>query len=225
MTDRYMENLINRGSEVIGPFGSINVQDIFDWIFETEKFLIANNMMVGDLEKYIISAKIHGNTLHDCNKIVAILKTKIDSISVPPIKKRTQIFIAMWFSEEMHHYYDDVYTPVINGLNYSAFRIDKKEFNGPITSEIFTEISNSVALIADLTGNRGGVYYEAGIAKGLSLCNHPIQVIFTCKKEYFNNPNYKPHFDVSVDNTIVYVDEDDLKVKLKRRLEETLGGL
>ena len=73
------------------------------------------------------------------------------------------------FAEETASTYEQVYKPVVQSLNYSVMRIDEKQFNGSIIGEITTEITDSVALIADLTGNRGGVYYEAGIARGSTV--------------------------------------------------------
>ena len=78
-----------------------------------------------------------------------------------------------------------------------------------------------MALIADLTGNRGGVYYEAGIARGLQLCNHPIKLILTCQRTFFDSE--KVHFDVSGDNIILYDSADDLSQKLSMRLKAVLG--
>ncbi|GHS89950.1 hypothetical protein AGMMS49957_14370 [Synergistales bacterium] len=99
-------------------------------------------------------------------------------------------------------------------------RIEEKQYNGSIIGEITTEIADSVALIADLTGNRGGVYYEAGVARGLQLCNHPIKLIFTCPKDFFDSSGV--HFDVRGDNIILYDNEDDLKQKLTARLQSVL---
>ncbi len=107
---------------------------------------------------------------------------------------------------------------MIQKYNFSVMRIDKKIFTGSIINEITDEITNSIALIADLTGNRGGVYYEAGIARGLQLCNHPIKLILTCNKEYFEKE--KVHFDVSGDNIILYDNGNDLKVKLSTAFSE-----
>lgn len=87
--------------------------------------------------------------------------------------------------------------------------------------EITAEITDSVALIADLTGNRGGVYYEAGIARGLQLCNHPIKLILTCKRSFFDTE--KVHFDVSGDNILLYENDVDLSQKLLKRLEAILN--
>ena len=100
-------------------------------------------------------------------------------------------------------------------------RIDEKDFTGSIISEITSEISDSVAIIADLTGNRGGVYYEAGVARGLQLCNHPIKLLLTCKQDFFNKE--KVHFDVSGDNILLYNDTNDLIEKLNKRLQTVLS--
>ena len=125
------------------------------------------------------------------------------------------------FSDETASTYERVYKPVIQSLNHSVMRIDEKQFNGSIIGEITAEITDSIALIADLTGNRGGVYYEAGIARGLQLCNHPIKLVLTCKRSFFDNE--RVHFDVSGENIVLYENDDDLKRKLAKRLQAVLG--
>ena len=65
------------------------------------------------------------------------------------------------------------------------------------------------------------VYYEAGIARGLQLCKHPIKLILTCKQEFFDKE--KVHFDVSGDNILLYTDVNDLSKKLEKRLKTVLG--
>lgn len=126
------------------------------------------------------------------------------------------------FSADMTSIYENGYKPVIQSLNYAAMRIDEKDYTGSIIDEIKSEITDSVALIADLTGNRGGVYYEAGIAKGLQLCNHPIKLVLACKQDYFNKEGV--HFDVRGDNILLYENESDLKTKLAKRLQTILKG-
>ena len=168
--------------------------------------------------------KRQGDAFQRCENLVALLrqlyKKKYDKVSIPPITKRNQIFVAMMFAEETASTYEQVYKPVVQSLNYSVMRIDEKQFNGSIIGEITTEITDSVALIADLTGNRGGVYYEAGIARGLQLCNHPIKLILTCKQSFFDSE--RVHFDVSGDNIVLYKNDDDLKQKLAKRLQAVL---
>jgi nucleoside 2-deoxyribosyltransferase len=62
-------------------------------------------------------------------------------------------------------------------------------------------------MVADLTTQNNGVYYEAGYARGLN-----IPVVLTCKKDESR------HFDISQVNTILWNDEDELYTLLQKRL-------
>lgn len=198
--------------------------NVSEWVYEVEAFL--ENINESDAEAWTLidGIKKQGAAFNRCENLVALLrqlyKRKYDGITLPPIKKRNQIFVAMMFSDVTDSAYENVYKPVVQSLNYSAMRIDEKQFNGSIIGEITTEVTDSLALIADLTGNRGGVYYEAGVARGLQLCNHPIKLIFTCSRAFFDGE--KVHFDVQGDNIILYTDEIDLKNKLTVRLQAVL---
>lgn len=197
---------------------------IYEWVYEVETFLENISEQTEESNSLIAGIKQQGERFHRCENLVALLrqiyKRKYDGIELPPITKRNQIFVAMMFSDETAAVYEKAYKPVIQSLNYSAMRIDEKDYTGSIIDEIKSEITDSVALIADLTGNRGGVYYEAGIAKGLQLCNHPIKLVFTCKRDFFDTE--RVHFDVSGDNILLYDDENDLAVKLGKRLTTVL---
>lgn len=199
--------------------------NVSEWVYEVETFLEEINESNEEAWMLIDGIKKQGDVFQRCENLVALLrqlyKKKYDKVFIPPITKRNQIFVAMMFSGETVFTYEQVYKPVIQMLNYSAMRIDEKQFNGSIIGEITTEITDSVALIADLTGNRGGVYYEAGIARGLQLCNHPIKLILTCKRSFFDNE--RVHFDVSGDNIVLYENDDDLRKKLTQRLQAVLN--
>ena len=203
-----------------------NKREIISWVYEVEDFLKATNTMTSEMQSYIGRIKEVGAAFHYDENLLGLLKRlykeKFDCISVPPIEKRNQIFIAMKFSPETNTYYENAYKPIIQSMNYAVMRIDEKEYTGSIIGEIQSEITDSVALIADLTGNRGGVYYEAGIARGLQLCNHPIKLLLTCERTFFDSE--KVHFDVSGDNILLYDSVDDLKGKLKTRLEAVLAS-
>lgn len=198
---------------------------VSEWVYEVEAFLEEINECNEEARMFIDGIKRQGDAFLRCENLVALLrqlyKKKYDKVSIPLITKRNQIFVAMMFSEKTASTYEQVYKPVIQSLNYSTMRIDEKQFNGSIIGEITTEITDSVALIADLTGNRGGVYYEAGIARGLQLCNHPIKLILTCKRSFFDNE--RVHFDVSGDNIVLYENDDDLRKKLTQRLQAVLN--
>lgn len=199
--------------------------NVSEWVYEVEAFLKEINERNSEAKELIYGIKNQGDAFLRCENLVALLhqlyKKKYDKVSIPLITKRNQIFVAMMFAEETASTYEQVYKPVIQSLNYSAMRIDEKQFNGSIIEEITAEITDSVALIADLTGNRGGVYYEAGIARGLQLCNHPIKLILTCKRSFFDTE--KVHFDVSGDNILLYENDVDLSQKLLKRLEAILN--
>lgn len=195
---------------------------VSEWVYEVEAFLQETNNQTSESKDLVSGIKLQGESFSRCEHLVSLLKQiykkQYDKIVLPPITKRNQIFVAMMFSDEIDAVYDNVYKPMIQKYNFSVMRIDKKTFTGSIINEITDEITNSIALIADLTGNRGGVYYEAGIARGLQLCNHPIKLILTCNKEYFEKE--KVHFDVSGDNIILYDNESDLKIKLSTAFSE-----
>lgn len=198
---------------------------VAEWVFNVESFVKEIEEETKETSEYIEKIKQFGDKFQYCENLVAWLrqlyKRKYDSIEVPPITKRNQIFVAMMFSDETNDVYQNCYKKVIQSLNYACMRIDEKDFTGSIISEITSEISDSVAIIADLTGNRGGVYYEAGVARGLQLCNHPIKLLLTCKQDFFNKE--KVHFDVSGDNILLYNDTSDLIEKLNKRLQTVLS--
>lgn len=215
---------MNERERLKGLIDNPKCPNVSEWVYEVEAFL--NDIGENDTEarKLIDGIKKQGDAFQRCENLVAWLrrlyKRKYDKITIPPITKRNQIFVAMMFSAETAPVYEQAYKPIIQSLNYAAMRIDEKEYTGSIIGEIVKEIPNSVALIADLTGNRGGVYYEAGIARGLKLCNHPIELILTCERDFFKKEGV--HFDVSGDNIVLYENISDLKDKLFSRLQAVL---
>ena len=109
--------------------------------------------------------------------------------------------------------YDAIEKAVKETTGILPGRIDKKQFNTQIVGEILFEISNCGFVIADVTGHRNGVYFEAGFAMGKKK-----PVILCCKKDDFNNT----HFDISQYNHIIWDNEEDLYVKLKDRILGTI---
>lgn len=123
-------------------------------------------------------------------------------------------FCAMWFNEEVKPLWDQVIAPAIQAAGYEPLRIDSKQHNGKIDDEIMASIRGAKFVVADFTGNRGGVYYEAGFAHGLDL-----PVIFMCRE------GDDLHFDIRQYNCIFWkLDNlDDARERLKNRILATLG--
>ena len=122
-------------------------------------------------------------------------------------------FVAMWFEPEMEKIYDGFIKKAIEDAGYEPIQIGRKEHNDDINDAIIGEIRSSKFVVADFTGNRGGVYYEAGFAYGLN-----IPVIYTCKKDQLKNV----HFDVNHRNIIDWKDGDDLYEQLLKRIKATI---
>ena len=193
-----------------------------EWAMDSEDILLDMGLLTDDAKKHINNIKSHGGAFQQHNDALsAILKRAYKSIAAvvapPPIKSRHQVFVAMKFDDERERLYKEVLTPVVQSANFSIVKVNDQEYEGSIIGKIVDDITDSTILIADLTGNRGGVYYELGIAKGLQLCNHPIRTILTCDKTFFDEE--KVHFDVQGDNIILYASDEDYKEKLSRRIQ------
>lgn len=193
-----------------------------EWAMDAEDALSELDMLSDEAKKHIDNIKAHGGAFPQHNDaLTAILKRAYKSvanvITPPPIKSRHQVFVAMKFDDERERLYKDILTPVVQSANFSIVKVNDQEYEGSIIGKIVDDITDSTVLIADLTGNRGGVYYELGIAKGLQLCNHPIRTILTCEKTFFEEE--KVHFDVQGDNIIIYSNDDDYREKLSSRIQ------
>lgn len=104
-------------------------------------------------------------------------------------------FVAMWFSDDTTAAYEFGIAPAVKAAGFEAIRIDRKEHNNEITDEIMAEIRNAQFVVADFTGQRAGVYYEAGFAVGLGR-----PVIWSC----FVDDVDKLHFDTNHKNHVVW---------------------
>jgi nucleoside 2-deoxyribosyltransferase len=74
-------------------------------------------------------------------------------------------------------------------------------------------IKSSRAIIADCTGNRTAVYYEAGYAMGMK-----IPVVWTCKEDQVKNIC----FDVNQHPFILWNTPEELADKVVKRLKAIL---
>jgi nucleoside 2-deoxyribosyltransferase len=120
----------------------------------------------------------------------------------------------MWFAEEMDDAWANGFQPgVESGGHFKAVRIDRLEHNDKIDDMIVAEIRRSGLMVADFTGDRGGVYFEAGYAKGLGL-----PVIWTCRQDWMDSL----HFDTEHYNHIVWTTPDELRTKLSNRIAATV---
>lgn len=123
-------------------------------------------------------------------------------------------FVAMSFDESLDQVYRDGLQVGIMNAGYDPVRIDRVEHTNRIDDEIIARIRTASFVVADFTGHRGGVYFEAGFALGLNL-----PVIWTCRKEDMADL----HFDIRQYNTIDWDVPEALASRLQRRIETTVG--
>jgi hypothetical protein len=145
----------------------------------------------------------------------------------------TQGFVAMWFNPQMDAVYDNGFKLAIEDAGYKPVRIDRKEHNNKIDDEIIAEIRRSKFLIADFTSElvekfksdgssyldthaRGGVYFEAGFAKGLGR-----EVIWTVRRDVLEAQVL--HFDTRQFAHIDWSSPEELRSKLCKRILATFG--
>lgn len=124
-----------------------------------------------------------------------------------------QAFVAMSFNPELDTIFNDFIFKAIIETGFKPLRIDGKEHINKICDEIIDEIKKSRFIIADFTGHRGGVYYEAGFAHGFG-----IPVICTCKKDEIDGL----HFDIRQYNCIIWETGEELYQRLKSRIEAVI---
>jgi nucleoside 2-deoxyribosyltransferase len=145
-------------------------------------------------------------TLNGINYAEQLINTNIDS---------KKAFVAMAFRKDLLEACEKAIKPACSACGFEAFLTLDNEYNASITDEIVASIKRSIFVIADLTYDNNGAYYEAGFAKGLGR-----EVMFCCKQDWFDQ--HQTHFDISTMNTITWKTHEELEKKLKSRIRATI---
>lgn len=108
-------------------------------------------------------------------------------------------FIAMPFGHpEIDEMVDTCFRFAVKETGFDLKRLDDVPKAGLIDDRLRVEIKTSRFLIADLTYDNNGAYWEAGYAEGLGK-----PVIYTCEKEHFAKGK-GPHFDTNHHLTVIW---------------------
>ena len=122
----------------------------------------------------------------------------------------------MWFDADDNRY-EKAIKPAIIDAGYNPYRVDEDNHNIMIDNHIIAQIRQSRFIIADFTSEkdkpRGGVYFEAGFAKGLGK-----EVIWTCQEDMIDHI----HFDTRQYNHIGW-DKGNLKA-FYRAIYNSIGA-
>ncbi len=107
-------------------------------------------------------------------------------------------FMAMKFGDEtLNMMLDRVFKPSAKRAGFDLIKLDDVPKAGLIDDRLRVEIQSADFIIADLTHDNYGAYWEAGYAEGLGK-----PVIYTCEKTKFASS--KTHFDTNHHLTILW---------------------
>lgn len=133
---------------------------------------------------------------------------------IEEIQKNTSngrnVLVAMKFGKETTALREAI-RKGIRDAGYNAIFIDEVQHNDFITPELLKYIRDSRFIVVDLTHKNNGAYFEEGYAMGLGKA-----VIQLCKE------GTDLHFDVAQKNTIMWIDEDAIPLKLTNRIKATI---
>lgn len=125
-----------------------------------------------------------------------------------------QAFVAMAFAPELKPAWQGGIGPALRKAGFMPYRIDAEPHIERIDTKIMTEIKNSRFLVADVTLQRPGVYFEAGYAMGLGL-----PVFWCVRADDLRNV----HFDTRQYNHIAWTSEQHLAEQLYLFVNAIIG--
>ncbi len=130
-------------------------------------------------------------------------------------------FMAMKFGDaELNSIVENVFKVAANQTGFDLKLLSDTPKAGLIDDRLRVEIQSSDFVLADLSHDNQGAYWEAGYAEGLGK-----PVIYTCKKSKFDEA--KTHFDTNHHLTVVWDSEnqDQATIDLKATIRATLPHL
>lgn len=125
-----------------------------------------------------------------------------------------QCFVAMSFSDAMRSAWTQAISPAVSSAGWQPYRVDSHPHNERIDAKIVAEIRASRFLVVDVTEQKTGVYFEAGLAQGIG-----IPVIWSVRSDDLGNV----HFDTRQFHHIVWHDEQQLQEQLQDSIAAIIG--
>lgn len=135
------------------------------------------------------------------------------------VEAGNQGFMAMPFGyEDLTRIFYEHWKPATRQTGLPLERLDENPSAGSISHRMQVEIRRSKYLVAELTHNNPGAYWEAGFAEGLGK-----PVIYLCEKSFFDDPQNGVHFDVSQKQGVIWEANrlDEAREQLKAIIRNT----
>jgi len=129
-------------------------------------------------------------------------------------------FMAMQFGNaELMSVLERCFKPAVKRAGFDLRALNELQPAGLIDNQIRAAIRSARFVVADLSHDNNGAYFEAGFAEGIGL-----PVLYTCRREKFEAE--KTHFDTNHMVTIPWDldDLDDAAKRLTATIRVTLPG-
>lgn len=129
-------------------------------------------------------------------------------------------FMAMPFGiSRVTDAFHSILRPAVTAAGFELFKVADHPRAGLIDDQIMVDIRNCRFVIADMTEENRGAYWEAGFAEGIGK-----PVIYTCERAWFDER--KTHFDTNHRNTVLWDLEapEDARNRLTAAIRNTLPG-
>jgi hypothetical protein len=125
--------------------------------------------------------------------------------TLPVGGEKGRCFVAMWFDDSLDSVYAGGFEMAVRDCGFDPYRVKEDSTNESIPDRILSGIRRAQFVVADFTGDRHNVYYEAGFARGIGR-----EVIGCCKEDWVKDLK----FDTRHLGHVIWKDTDDLRQKL-----------
>lgn len=219
------DNLLRFISSIIGKpdgYTSIPISHLISLVGAVDE---GNVMYVADsLKKQgLITHQGFQYTWYDGERhpIVDELKAQLTPVGwrrCEDLKTSNKVFIAFMAMEYKNSRLDEFYRvtlkPTLTEIGFDLRRLDEEPKAGIIDNHLRAEIKKAKLLIADLSTDNRGAYWEAGYAEGLGK-----EVIYICEKGKLKDI----HFDTNHCQTVPFDwnDLDSFQKQLKATIRAT----
>ncbi len=234
LTTHLIENLL--GAPLPTLFEQVN--NLMRWLGENSAGPGEDLLIQGNTHQFIVGAKspkgvmlvvehlieneyVTGPIGKGTNDARLTLKYKgwelLDRLQRGQVDSR-RAFMAMGYGNALlDRIVSEVFRPAVAQTGFELTRLDDRPRAGLIDDRLRVEIRNSRFLIADLSHDNLGAYWEAGYAEGLGK-----PVIYTCERKKFDQD--KTHFDTNHHLTVVWDKRNPKQAaeELKATIRETL---
>ena len=150
----------------------------------------------------------------DSNYSISLTPSGWEHVEMGAAAVQQRGFVAMSFAGDMNYAWIDGLRPGIEDAGFEAHRVDSTPHVSQIDQKIVADIKTSLFVVADVTQQRQGVYFEAGLALGLGKT-----VIWAVRSDELE----RVHFDTRQFAHIVWNSPEDLRAKLRDVVVAVVG--